>query len=124
MSYGNHTKSHFLLSSISKKNQEEEINDCHEFLNNGSIPDRISRIFSVPFGGINSFNNDTVKILLNLNYKGILLSRSRVNNIFSSGSEDSIGIKTMERFMPLNDLKLFKKQVLSLSIRSLLNLNL
>ena len=124
IAYGNHTMSHLLLSSISKQNQIEEIKGCHDFLNNSCKLKNRSEIFSVPFGGLDSLDKDTVEILNNLNYKGILLSRSRVNNVFSSNFDKDLGIYRLERFMPVNDFRLFKKQFVSLCVRSIFNKNL
>lgn len=119
--YGNHSRNHFLLSSLNKQHQNEEINTCHEFLHNSLDIKYISSLFSVPFGTLNSFNSNTIYILQKLQYKGLLLSRNRINNLFKSSYDKKLGINISERFMPVNDLRGFKKQFLSLGIKSLFN---
>lgn len=90
--YGNHTANHYMLSSLSKQEQYNEINDCKNFLDKLNV--NTTKIFSVPFGGENSFNEDTITILRDLDYK-ILLK--------SNNSLDSRNFSTqISRFMPQN----------------------
>ncbi len=90
ISYGNHTANHYLLSSLNKSEQFEEINQCKSFLDKFKI--NKSKVFSIPFGGNDSFNNDTILHLKDLNYKAVLKSTNDLDNIFSSTQID--------RFMP------------------------
>jgi peptidoglycan/xylan/chitin deacetylase (PgdA/CDA1 family) len=90
--YGNHTANHYMLSSLSKQEQYDEINDCKNFIDKLNV--NTTKIFGVPFGGENSFNEDTVMILKDLDYK-ILLK--------SNNSLDSKSFSTqINRFMPQN----------------------
>ena len=90
VSYGNHTHSHYMLSSLNKDEQYDEINKCKIFIDKLDV--NKSEVFSIPFGGINSFNNDTISILKDLNYKKILKSTNDLDsNIFAN---------QINRFMP------------------------
>ena len=88
--YGNHTANHYMLSSLSKKEQYNEIIKCKTFID--SLDVNKSEVFSLPFGGKNSFNDDTIKILEDLNYKKILKS---TNNLDQNNYSNII-----ERLMP------------------------
>ncbi len=90
--YGNHTANHYMLSSLSKQEQYNEINDCKNFLNRTNI--NKTKVFGVPFGGENSFNEDTIEILRDLNYEILLKSN---NNLNSKNFSTQIN-----RFMPKN----------------------
>jgi len=98
--YGNHTANHYMLSSLSKQEQYNEINDCKNFIDKLNV--NKTKIFGAPFGGENSFNEDTIIILRDLNYKFLLKS----NN-----SLDSKNFSTqINRFMPQNsDIKITLK---------------
>ena len=79
-----------MLSSLSKQQQYEEIINCKNFINEKDV--NKSNVFCVPFGGLNSFNYDTLTILDELNYKTILKSTNNLDSIkFSS---------QINRFMP------------------------
>lgn len=90
VSYGNHTSNHYVLSSLNKSEQFDEISHCKNFLDKFKI--NKSKVFSIPFGGNDSFNNDTILHLNNLNYKAVLKSTNDLDNIFSSIQ--------INRFMP------------------------
>jgi len=83
ITYGNHTANHYLLSSLSKEEQYQEILKCKNFIDNMDV--NKSEVFSIPFGGIKSFNDDTLSNLEDLNYKKILnssasLDRNKISN--------------------------------------------
>ncbi|WP_440651959.1 polysaccharide deacetylase family protein [Candidatus Pelagibacter sp. HIMB1495] len=90
VSYGNHTANHYVLSSLTREEQYNEIIECKNFLKEKDI--NISKVFSIPFGGNNSFNTDTLKNIDDLNYKAILKSTNDLDNIFS--------FNEINRFMP------------------------
>lgn len=90
INYGNHTSNHYLLSSLNKQEQYKEILDCKIFLKNADI--NKSKVFCLPFGGSNTFNNDTQEILHQLDYKNILKSTNNLNEFQNSDF--------VERFMP------------------------
>ena len=79
-----------MLSSLSKQEQYDEIIKCKNFIDKLDI--NKSRVFCLPFGGINSFNNDTISNLKDLNYGKILKSTNDLDNIIISDQ--------INRFMP------------------------
>ncbi len=90
ISYGNHTANHYVLSSLTKEQQYDEIIECKNFID--TIDINKSKVFSIPFGGNNSFNSDTLLNLDDLNYKTILKSTNDLDSIFSTNE--------INRFMP------------------------
>jgi peptidoglycan/xylan/chitin deacetylase (PgdA/CDA1 family) len=94
VSYGNHGFNHYLMSSLSHKEQLDEVLDNEIYFHNNGI--KLSKIFSIPFGGDETYDNNTLDILLKNNYNSILLSRNRLN-ITSVKSYKSVFI---DRFMP------------------------
>ena len=86
ISYGNHTANHYMLSSLNKNEQIDEIIKCKNFIDKQDV--NRSNVFSLPFGGDDSYNNDTLKILEDLNYKSILKSRNQLDNIIFSNQID------------------------------------
>ena len=90
VSYGNHSSNHYVMSSLSKDEQFKDILECKNFLKKFDI--NKSNIFCIPFGGKDSFNEDTMSILEELGYKGTLLSENKLNKIINTNQVD--------RFMP------------------------
>ena len=95
VSYGNHSHNHYVLSSLSPEEQFHEIYQTQQFL--ASIPTiRVSRLFAVPFGDLRDYDWHTLAILKELGYRGVLLSRQRLN----CERIESQGLAVIERFMP------------------------
>ena len=67
---------HYFLSSLSKEEQYNDIIECKNFLESYNI--KRSNVFCLPFGGINSYNDDTVAILRELNYRSLLLTENKL----------------------------------------------
>ena len=88
--YGNHTANHYVLSSLSRQEQYEEIINCKNFIDNQDV--NKSEAFCVPFGGVNSFNQDTLTNLEDLDYKMLLKSTNELDSIKFSNQ--------ISRFMP------------------------
>ncbi len=78
VTYGNHSANHYVLSSLNKEEQYQDILECKNFL--GRFDINRSNIFCLPFGGVNTFNEDTISVLNNLNYKTLLLTENKLNN--------------------------------------------
>ena len=95
VSYGNHSYHHYVLSSLTKDAQEEEIKKNHSLLKNISNK---SKIFSIPFGGPNTFNSDTIKILKKYGYIGILYSQDKINIVLKNNKYRKV-FHGLERFM-------------------------
>src|SRR6056300_1185440 len=92
ISYGNHSANHYVMSSLNKDQQLNEILECKNFLDEFLV--NKSNVFCIPFGGKDSFNEQTISILNKLNYKFILLSENKLNKIRNNNQ--------IERFMPKN----------------------
>ena len=92
ITYGNHSANHYVMSSLNKEQQLNEILECKNFLNKFDI--NKSKVFCIPFGGKETFNMDTISILNKLNYQVILLSENKLNKTKSNNQ--------IERFMPKN----------------------
>jgi len=92
ISYGNHSANHYVMSSLNKDQQLNEILECKNFLDEFHV--NKSNVFCIPFGGKDSFNEQTISILNKLNYKFILLSENKLNKIRNNNQ--------IERFMPKN----------------------
>ncbi len=90
--YGNHSANHYFLSSLSKEEQYNDIIECKNFLESYNI--KRSNVFCLPFGGINSYNDDTVGILKDLNYRSLLLTENKLNKLTKD--------KKIYRIMPTN----------------------
>lgn len=98
VSYGNHSHSHYLASSLSRHEQLEEIEKTHALL--AAHPElNVSRLFSIPFGDEPDFNDDTLAIVRDLGYSGVLLSRGRVQ----TRPLRRHGLVAVERVMPRGD---------------------
>ena len=95
VSYGNHSHHHYVLSSLPRDAQHQEILRTRLFLQSLQGT-QISDVFSIPFGDVNDFNEDTLGILADLQYRGALLSRQRLNWRLKKQK----GIVLIERFMP------------------------
>lgn len=100
---GNHTYDHLILSDLEMNAQLEQIERQKAIIDRLNI--NKSEIFSFPFGGESSFNNDTIMILEELKYAGAVMS----GGYYSIESFDGIpavsGRKHFplaKRFMPLN----------------------
>ncbi len=97
VSYGNHSHHHYVLSSLPRDAQYQEIVRTRLFLQ--SLQNiQISNVFSIPFGDIRDFNEDTLGILADLRYRGALLSRQRFNWRLKSQAN----VALIERYMPKN----------------------
>ncbi len=117
--YGNHTYYHYVLSSLPKDIQRDEIITNERLLAECIAPENLSKIFSIPFGGLDTFNADTIEILKQQGYKGALLSRSKLNPAYRSKLPKYEGIPMLERMMPHDNWDDFKRQMRNLKIRSL-----
>jgi peptidoglycan/xylan/chitin deacetylase (PgdA/CDA1 family) len=71
---GNHSKDHFVMSDLTKEEQVEQISsNQRELMDTGYS---VSNCFAIPFGSINSFNQTTLDVVKELDFKGILMSSS------------------------------------------------
>jgi peptidoglycan/xylan/chitin deacetylase (PgdA/CDA1 family) len=117
--YGNHSFSHFVLSSLSKEQQRTEILKNQDMLSTMLGPEYLSRVFSIPFGAENTVNEHTFDILKETGYKGALLSRFRLNRNTLSSPRLMNGLPVLERIMPDNDWTGFQRGMLKSALKSL-----
>lgn len=100
--FGNHTHSHYDLSDLSYEEQYEEISKADKILRTMGLS--LSNIFSIPFGGPNSYNAETIKLLQEMNYDGYALSSGKRVIDCCSGQNNKIQrLITVQRFMPMNN---------------------
>ncbi len=78
--YGNHSEHHYVLSSLSRAEQDREIRATREFLE-GFRHIKVSSVFAAPFGQRHHINGDTLEVLRDLGYRAVLLNRSEVNPV-------------------------------------------
>ncbi len=93
--YGNHSHSHYVLASLTPDQQYDEIDRPRRWLTEHGIGS-VSELFSMPFGGVDDFNEATVGILTELGYRGMLLSRARLQ----PDALEFMGLPVLERIMP------------------------
>ena len=111
VTYGNHTYSHFVLSSLDPAEQAWEIRANEGELKRLGLP--LSGIFALPFGGLGDFNSETIEILRHDGYAGVVLSRHRVN---AAKRRDAF---YAERWMPPDDMKLFHRRLAGMCARAI-----
>lgn len=75
VTYGNHTCNHYVLSSLSPAQQEEEIAGMEAVLDRLDLPR--SRVFCLPFGGLNHANSATFDICRKLGLTNFVYFRDR-----------------------------------------------
>lgn len=99
---GNHTHSHYVLSSLSKKEQKKEVNKTKKILE--SYNAKKSSILSVPFGGKHTFNKDTKEVCRELGYEGVLTSSGEnISSAVGSYTYENDRLPKLMRFMPSNN---------------------
>ena len=96
ITYGNHSQNHYVMSSLSDKEQFDEVNAFDDLF--GNLDVKTSKVFSLPFGGNRDLNMCTISILKELNYSSILMSRGRLDTRYQS----FYGFKAIDRIMPLD----------------------
>jgi len=112
LTLGNHTENHYVLASLSRSEQVREIRRNAQLLR--SLNKKTTRVFSVPFGGIDSLVPDTCAILADEGYAALLLSRSRLNHEVEGPLTHIARFPALERYMPVASLTGFQRQVTEL----------
>lgn len=115
VSYGNHSYSHYVMSSLTKSQQSKEILRNTTLLNKYKI--KQSRVFSIPFGDDSSFNDTTISLLQEHGYFAFLYSRNRLGSLnkkkYSLSSSSSMYFG--ERYMPRSSFSAFQIQLTKLN---------
>ena len=105
--WGNHTNNHFVMSSLSRDQQYEEMIYVKNFFDLNNIPS--SSVFSIPFGNPDSFNEDTLMLAHELGYRGVVLCsgyrQAGINDLPDKCKK--IGLGVINRFMPNNSSTVF-----------------
>ena len=71
-----------------------------------------SKVFSIPFGGNQSFNEDTLSILNDLNYKNVLKSNNNLDSVSASNQINRFMPKTYEIEQTIK--KLYLKKIIKI----------
>jgi len=117
---GSHTYHHYVLSSLTDEEQEDDIRRNHELLQGLGLP--LSRIFSIPFGGDEDFNPVTLRLIRQYGYEGFLYSRNRVNTRrLLAVAADGAVIPAAERYMVEPEYNRFHVHLLKLAVKSVLD---
>jgi len=103
--FGNHTTSHYVLSSLESAKQAKDIKEAEEYLSSFEVP--VSRVFSIPFGNPGTYNDDTIKILKELGYKAALLSGGHQVRSIDQNIDSKAPIVQLMRLMPKNQREIF-----------------
>ena len=122
VSFGNHTFHHYILSSLDCAKQESEIKLNHDFLT--SLDINLSKIFSIPFGGYEHFNNYTLQLLKKYHYTGVLLSTNTLNHrrvLNHNGGKDHI-LPRHDRLLCPDDLRALQKKIVKIHLKHVLHI--
>ena len=111
--YGNHTYNHYLLSSLNMEQQELEIAKNHQLLKTLDV--KLSKVFSIPFGGDKDFNTTTIQLLKKYNYIGFLYSKNALN--LKRNQNRDKNLISRERYMVNSEFNSFQKQIFKLTLK-------
>ncbi|MCF6297595.1 MAG: polysaccharide deacetylase family protein [Flavobacteriaceae bacterium] len=98
---GNHSRNHYLLSSISEEQQRKEILGGKEDLMKEGL--LLCNIFSVPFGGYNSINKTSLKLIAQGGYTDLLLTNGG-EKFTNHKMAARTNLKVINRYLPKNRL--------------------
>lgn len=102
MKLGNHTVNHYVLSSLTRTKQHDEIEGATSCLS--GVNAEVSKIFSIPFGAARDFNATTLEILRDLGYVGFVQSSGyQVTDGRERVVPNRYGLVGLNRFMPRPD---------------------
>ena len=99
VTYGCHTYRHYLPTSLTAAEQEEEFAENERLLD--ELGCRRSRVFSIPFGGRTAINDTTIELIGRFGFTGTVFSRHAMN---FGGAGRLGGVPTGERYMVPDDL--------------------
>ena len=108
---GNHTVNHYVLSSLTPDEQASEIDAAQSYIR--SLGFQESKLFSIPFGGTDDYNQATLRIIKDLGFEGYLLSKGHVNTVneIEGQLDRQPALWWCNRFMPRNGVKGFLWQL-------------
>ena len=119
ISYGNHSYSHYVMSSLNECQQELEIKNNLDILRKCNV--KMTNIFSLPFGGDEHFNSVTIKLLNKYKYSGFLktgnaLKISKYKNRYTL-------LPSRDRYLVKSSFNSFQKHILTLGLKGVLKIN-
>lgn len=119
--YGNHTYNHYVLSSLTKEEQEFEIRENHQYMKKLNI--NYSKIFSIPFGQAGDLNDETIQLLIKYGYKGFLYSDNKINmkSLYQKKQDRSMTLLSGERYIVKSTYNAFHKHLFKMGIKSLIS---
>ncbi len=94
LNFGNHSHSHYILSSLTPDEQANELETSTNALKQLNQP--ISKVFSIPFGGPEHYNTDTLKLFKEFGYECYALSNGQ--RVRSANTHH--GLISLNRMMP------------------------
>ncbi|GAA0781209.1 polysaccharide deacetylase family protein [Roseibium denhamense] len=112
LSYGNHTHHHYVLPSLEADAKRAEIGETAKLLT--ECGKKLSGVFSIPFGGRNMFDAETLRLIHNAGYDAVLLSRTRVNHVTRGALPEISGVPYLERYMAPETLEMFQDGIVAL----------
>lgn len=74
-SIGNHTHSHYRMSSISRESQDEQMKKCQKIIDKLNVT--VNKTFAIPFGENDSFNQDTIELIEANGFTGFLCTNQQ-----------------------------------------------
>lgn len=96
---GNHTHSHYVLSSLNREEQKKEVKKTERMLKKYDV--KKSKVLSIPFGGSHTFNEDTKDVCIELGYEGILASSGvNISSAVDGHTSENSRLPKLTRFMP------------------------
>lgn len=121
ITFGNHTYNHYVLSSLTKEEQEVEINENQKLIKDLDI--NYSKVFSVPFGGPKDINIDTIELIKKYEYKAFLYSDNKINLVpLNQKIENrSFSLLSGERYMAQPSYNSFQKHLFKLGVKGLIS---
>ncbi|WP_299373450.1 polysaccharide deacetylase family protein [uncultured Kiloniella sp.] len=93
--YGNHSASHYVLSSLPPEQQCEEIRSCQTWLREREY--FCTSSFAAPFGGANDIDESTFLFAKKAGCTAVLMSRQAVNKVVQKDTVTALPI--FERYM-------------------------
>lgn len=109
ITYGNHTHNHYVLPSLNRNEQLQEIAKTEALLKGLDV--KRSRIFSVPFGNSYYVNHTTLTILKEFQFRGLLFDGKQAN--WGKLKNYYLSIPVIWRYMAPTQEHSFNREILS-----------
>jgi peptidoglycan/xylan/chitin deacetylase (PgdA/CDA1 family) len=113
--YGNHTFNHYVMPSLSSKEQYNEIKMTEDLLDDLEL--NRSRIFALPFGGPHYIDTTTLNTINQFNFHGVLLNGKCIHR--GKIKHFNNNFPFVWRYIAPTDMSNFHKKILSFGISPL-----